>query len=96
VVQAEVRDWEPETALYAGPDGLGVIERLVADAPRVLVPHGWLVLEMGAEQARAVVARVRATERYDRVDVVPDLSGIERVLAARVRDDAATDRQRDG
>lgn len=86
VVQAEVRDWEPEAALYAGPDGLDVIERLVADVPRVLVPHGWLVLEMGAGQVEAVVATVRATARYDRVDVVPDLSGIERVLAARVGD----------
>jgi release factor glutamine methyltransferase len=84
VVQAEVRDWEPETALYAGPDGLDVIAALVDEAPRVLVPGGWLVLEMGLGQVSAVAERVRATGRYDRLEVVPDLAGIERVAAARV------------
>jgi release factor glutamine methyltransferase len=88
VVQAEVRDWEPATALYAGPDGLRVLGALAGAAPRVLRPGGWLVVEVGAGQAGTVVARLRALERYAQVQVEPDLAGIERVIAARTRDDA--------
>src|SRR6266568_1621322 len=41
-------------ALAAGPDGLAALGRLVAEAPRVLAPGGWLVVEVGAGQAPAV------------------------------------------
>jgi release factor glutamine methyltransferase len=84
VVQAEVRDYEPGTALYAGPDGLRVLNALVAAAPRVLVGGGWLVVEAGVGQSAAVVERCGRDGRYDRVEVKPDLAGIERVIAARV------------
>src|SRR5213596_2771760 len=50
----EVRDHEPRVALAAGPDGLAALGRLVAEAPRVLAPGGWLVMEVGAGQAPAV------------------------------------------
>jgi len=50
----EVRDHEPRVALAAGPDGLAALGRLVAEAPRVLAPGGWLVMEVGAGQAAAV------------------------------------------
>ena len=83
VVQAEVRDWEPATALYAGADGLDALDALVDEAPRVLVPGGWLVVEVGIGQAEAVVARMRTGGRYDRSEVARDLAGVERVVAAR-------------
>src|SRR5438093_3926468 len=44
----EVRDHEPRVALAAGPDGLAALGRLMAEAPRVLAPGGWLVVEVGA------------------------------------------------
>ena len=84
VVQAEVRDWEPTTALYAGREGLDVLSALVDGAPRVLVPGGWLVVEIGAGQADAVVARARGTDCYGQVEVARDYAGIARVVAARV------------
>jgi release factor glutamine methyltransferase len=83
VVQAEVRDWEPATALDAGPDGLDVVRALVADAPRVLEPGGWLAVEIGAGQAAAVVAELRDAGRYGRIEVERDYAGIERVIAAQ-------------
>jgi release factor glutamine methyltransferase len=83
VVQAEVRDWEPATALYAGADGLDALDALVDEAPRVLGPGGWLVVEVGLGQADAVVARMRARGSYDGYEVVRDLAGVERVVAAR-------------
>jgi len=83
VVQAEVRDWEPSSALYGGADGLDVLDALVDATPRVLVPGGWLVLEVGLGQAHDVAARAAAGCRYDRVEVACDLAGVERVVAAR-------------
>ncbi len=55
-VDASVRTWEPHGALFAGPDGLDAVRRLVADAPRWVRPGGWLVLEIGADQGPAVEA----------------------------------------
>ncbi len=85
VVQAEVRDWEPATALYAGADGLDVLNVLVDETPRVLVPGGWLVVELGHGQADGVAARVRGDARWNRCEVARDLAGVERVVAAQRR-----------
>ena len=78
----EIRDHEPRVALAAGPDGLACLRALVAGASRVLRRGGWLVVEMSAGQAAAVRGMVEASGRYDRVEVVRDHAGIERVLAA--------------
>jgi release factor glutamine methyltransferase len=77
----EVRAHEPRLALAAGEDGLAVLRALVAAAPRVLTPGGWLVMEMGAGQGSALRAAVEATGRWPRIEVVRDHAGIERVLA---------------
>src|SRR5438034_547894 len=50
----EVRDHEPRVALAAGPDGLAALGRLVAEAPRVRAPGGWLGGGVGAGEAPAV------------------------------------------
>jgi len=46
----DVVRFEPRPALDGGPDGLDVVRRVVAAAARVLVPGGWLFLELGGEQ----------------------------------------------
>ena len=46
-LQREVRDYEPEVALFGGPTGLGIYERLIPEARRVLRPGGRLLLELG-------------------------------------------------
>ena len=79
----EVRDHEPRVALAAGADGLAALEVLVADAPRVLTPGGWLVVEMGAGQAAAVRRAAEERGRYAAIEVRRDTAGIERVLVAR-------------
>ena len=77
-----VRDWEPAMALFAGSDGLDEVRRLVADAGEWLAPDGWLVMEIGASHGPAVTALLREAG-YDDVTVSPDLSGKDRVVAAR-------------
>ena len=86
MVQAEVRDWEPATALYAGPDGLEALDALVETAPRVLRPGGWLVVETGEGQPDAVVARARRTGAWERIEIANDYAGIARVVAMERKD----------
>jgi release factor glutamine methyltransferase len=85
LLQPEVRDHEPRIALDGGPDGLALISRLVAQTPRVVQGGGWLLLEVGAGQAPAVSALVRATAAFASVETLGDLAGIGRVVAARLR-----------
>jgi release factor glutamine methyltransferase len=87
-LEPEVRDHEPRAALVAGRDGLAALRALLADAPRVLEPGGWLVLELGAGQAPAVRAAAAAEGGWVAPETVRDAAGIERVFAARRREGA--------
>jgi release factor glutamine methyltransferase len=80
----EVRDHEPRAALVAGPDGLAVLRALVAVAPSVLAPGGWLVTEMGSGQAEALRAAIARDARWVDCETACDAAGIQRVLAVRV------------
>jgi release factor glutamine methyltransferase len=80
-LQREVRDFEPHLALFSGPTGLEIYERLIRDARRVLKPHGWLVLELGYNSEEPVRRMLDAG--WLRLESVPDLAGIPRVIAAQ-------------
>jgi release factor glutamine methyltransferase len=86
-VAPEVREFEPCEALAAGPDGLGVLRRLISDATRVLAPGGWLVVEIGAGQGAAVRRLFEATGCYSDLMIEDDHAGIPRVVGARRRRD---------
>jgi release factor glutamine methyltransferase len=79
-LQREVRDWEPHVALFAGETGFEIYDRVATDAPRVLRPGGWLIMELGFG-SRDYVANLLAGWRDVRIE--PDLAGIPRVIAAR-------------
>jgi len=79
-LQREVRDFEPEVALFAGESGFDLYDRIVADAPRILRPGGWLILELGFGCASHVEQLLR---RWRKVRIAPDLAGIPRVAAAQ-------------
>ena len=81
-LQREVRDWEPHQALFAGPTGLELYERIVRDAERVLGPGGWLVMELGFNTSGRVAAMF--SSRWQDLEMAPDLAGIPRVIAARL------------
>lgn len=51
-----VREHEPASALFAGPDGLDEYRKLIPQLPGLLAPGGVAVLEIGATQAGAVAA----------------------------------------
>ena len=66
--------FEPESALTAGPDGLDDLRHIIEQAPRHLVPGGWLLLEHGFDQANAVMQLLQNrgfTEVSTRFDLGP-------------------------
>lgn len=81
-LQPEVARYEPSSALYAGADGLAVIRRLLAAAPRCLADDGWLVVEFGFGQAAAVRAAA-AEAGWQVARLRADLQGIPRVVVLR-------------
>lgn len=78
----EVRDYEPEMALFAGEDGLNVYRCLIPAARNALVPGGRIVLEIGCGQAESIAA-LFAAAGFDAIEFMPDLQGIPRVASAR-------------
>jgi release factor glutamine methyltransferase len=79
-LQREVRDHEPRIALSPGLDGLAIIRRLIQEAPELLKPHGYLLLEIGFDQA-AAVERLIDRNTWKLLDIYPDLQGIPRIVA---------------
>ena len=82
VLEAQVRDYEPPTALFAGPTGLEVYRRLIPEAREALVPGGWLAMEIGQGQREAVAELIAG---WDGVEFRNDLQGIPRVAIAQHR-----------
>ena len=77
----DIRLFEPVPALDAGPDGLAVIRRLLAEAARTLRPGGSVLLEVGDGQAAAVEALALGAG-FAIVVVHRDLSGKDRIVEA--------------
>jgi release factor glutamine methyltransferase len=78
----EVAEHEPASALFAGDDGLEVIDLLVAGAWSRLQPGGLLALEVGFGQSAAVVERLERTGQYVGVSTQADLAGRDRMVLA--------------
>lgn len=79
-VQLEVRKFEPRNAVFAGPTGLEVIDRLIPQAHAVLRPGGWLVFEISGTIAEGVR---HSLVSWAEVGITNDLQGIARIAAAK-------------
>jgi len=79
---AEVSDFEPREALDGGPDGLTVLRRIIAAAPSALRPGGWIMMEIGEDQAGAL-ASLLAAEGFTGIRARRDLAGRERYIAGQ-------------
>ena len=79
-LESQVRDYEPHSALFAGPSGLDVYRRLIPQARAALVPGGWLLMEIGYGQQPSLTQLLAG---WQHVDFVPDLQGIPRVVIAQ-------------
>jgi release factor glutamine methyltransferase len=80
--QSEVRDWDPELALYGGsPDGVLIPERIIERAFRLLKPSGVLVMEHDISQGDRLVAYAKASGFTSAVTGL-DWTGRDRYLFA--------------
>jgi release factor glutamine methyltransferase len=80
LLEPQVRDFEPASALYAGQGGMDVYRRLIPQAHAALKPRGWLLMEIGHGQRNALAEMLTD---WQSVSFVDDLQGIPRVACAR-------------
>lgn len=82
----DVRDHEPEQALYGhGDDGLDQARALLTQAPSRLTPTGVLLMEFGFAQGEAVRHALGQVPTLEPIEILRDLQGHERTLVARKR-----------
>jgi release factor glutamine methyltransferase len=79
----DIRLYEPRKALDGGEDGLSFYRRLIPQAARFLRPGGWLILEMGRGQSKAIRGLFTQSKGFGEVSAAKDYQGIERVISAR-------------
>jgi release factor glutamine methyltransferase len=79
---ADVRH-EPKAALVAGPTGLEMIQRLVAQAAERLLPGGWLIVEISPMLADRVQHLLETHAGFNSPQIHKDLAGLARVVVAQ-------------
>ena len=79
-LELQVRAFEPRLALYAGPEGLEIYQRLIPQARAAIKPGGWLLMEIGHGQREALADML---EVWENVSFADDLQGIPRVVCAQ-------------
>ncbi len=79
-LEPELREFEPREALVAGPSGLEAFDSLLRELDLMPEPPQAVGLEVGVGQAGTVAGLLRRAG-YERVEIRPDLAGIERVVA---------------
>jgi len=84
-VSPEVRQHEPPVALFAGPRGTEVIQRLIPQAAERLAAGGYLLIEVSPMIHDAAQAMLQSDGRFDVAPTLKDFARLPRVLQARRR-----------
>jgi release factor glutamine methyltransferase len=82
-LQADVRNHEPHLALDGGKYGTEIIERLIPQAAERLNRGGWLLIEVGAENAGRVEELVRGNTSFELAETIKDIANLPRVVQAK-------------
>ena len=82
LVRGDVR-FEPASALTAGSDGLDALRAIISHAPDRLDREGYLWLEHGPDQGRAV-RELLASAHFGDVATQSDLAGLERCSGGKL------------
>lgn len=83
-LQTEVGGFEPHSALFGGSDGLDIVRRIIADAPKFLAKSGHILIEIGFGQACSVKGLFDEAI-WCEIGFVQDLQGIDRIAKAKLR-----------
>lgn len=81
-LEADVRDYEPLSALAGGVDGLDAYREIIAQLPKVLSPNGLIIFEVGIFQALDVEGLLKDAG-FEGVKSHFDLSSVARVVLGR-------------
>lgn len=78
----EVKDYEPRLALDGTEDGLEFYRRIASGAGEYLYSSGYLIMEIGYDQAEAVKNILEEAGKYHNIEIIQDFSGNDRVIKA--------------
>jgi len=81
-LQPEIKDWEPVEALDGGEDGLNYYRAIIPESRSYLKESGYLMLELGINQADAVKEIAEGTG-FKTISFKKDYAGIERIMIAK-------------
>ncbi|MPM51964.1 Release factor glutamine methyltransferase [bioreactor metagenome] len=81
----DVKDYEPENALCGGEDGLDFYRTISAEGRKLLKADGYIFFEIGYDEANGV-KEILVENGYKDICVKKDLSGLDRVVTARMED----------
>ena len=80
-LEADVRAYEPVSALTDGGDGLSYYRRLLGEGRTYLKENGFIALEIGIHQSEAV-KRMAEENGWKNIEIIKDYAGIDRVVLA--------------
>lgn len=84
-LEPEVRCFEPRLALDGGVDGMIAIDEILLGAASVLLPGGWLFMEIGSDQGDSLRSRLQAHDCFEDAVIHSDYAGHDRLLQVRKR-----------
>ena len=82
-IMPEVQNYEPKKALDGGITGLAFYRAIIPMAIDRLEENGFLILEIGHDQADEVTALLNNFSCYQNIKVIQDYSGYDRVVKAQ-------------
>lgn len=74
---------EPSIALFAKENGLEIYRRIIECAPEYLNPKGYLMFEIGIDEAQAISNML--SKNFTNIKVIKDLAKIERVIVSQLK-----------
>jgi release factor glutamine methyltransferase len=83
-LQAEVKNFEPHSALFAKKDGLEIVEKIINKSPRYLKTGGFLLIEIGINQSETV-EKMFSADIWKSVEFIRDLQEIRRTLKVQIK-----------
>lgn len=81
-LEPQVKDYEPLLALDGGKDGLYFYKRIVENCHRFLKSNGYLMFEIGYNQAEALM-KIMENADFSEISVKKDLSGLDRLVIGK-------------
>ncbi len=82
-MNSEISGHEPVMAFDGGMFGTKIIQKLLAEAPKFLLPNGWLLFEVGLGQGPFIKDLCERTGNYQQIEAINDANNHIRVIMAQ-------------